>query len=86
MEIYGSLDDDFMAHSWPITFLVGHFSPGTNYGFIECKAWVPRGPQTCHGEIFTGTLRSDADGMADTNGPMTDPWCWYINANIKGVY
>jgi hypothetical protein len=17
---------------------------------------------------------------------MTDPWCWYINANIKGVY
>ena len=18
--------------------------------------------------------------------PMTDPWCWYINANIKGVY
>ena len=18
--------------------------------------------------------------------PMTDPWCWYINANIKGVF
>ena len=18
--------------------------------------------------------------------PMTDPWCWYIYANIKGVY
>ena len=18
--------------------------------------------------------------------PMTDPWCWYINANMNGVY
>ena len=24
--------------------------------------------------------------VGGSNLPMTDPWCWYINANIKGVY
>ena len=32
------------------------------------------------------TLRSSIPKQLNDPYPMTDPWCWYINANIKGVY
>ena len=29
---------------------------------------------------------SDCDTVATFQLPMTDPWCWYTNANMNGVY
>ena len=42
-------------------------------GLIPVAGWTQK-----------GKLQTDV-GIRVTI-PMTDPWCWYINANIKGVY
>ena len=51
--------------------------------------WLPRRGGSTHRcesrnqqQLFKYII---ADHMCDFL-PMTDPWCWYINANIKGLY
>ena len=54
------------------------------YRFVLSFFPLPNMVQTCSNL----SELSDPFGFTEhqTSRPMTDPWCWYINANIKGVY
>ena len=64
--------------------------------YIYIYKWGNAGSKDAQNHVQrwdTGTLQKYGDGSTfksyatiDFSIPMTDPWCWYINANIKGVY
>ena len=62
-------------------------------GQWECHLWLGISLGISQSVDFTKTWRDVAkpkrfhhvtDGLVSI--PMTDPWCWYINANMTGVY
>ena len=55
-------------------------------GISPCPAWMPSGNCfVCNQQVQSPGTQGDPR-WPWRSLPMTDPWCWCIYANIKGVY